>query len=237
MARLLIVEDELLIANRLSIIIESINPNIDIVIIDCAKKAFDYAENNYCNAFLLEVQIKDYSGLELAKKLRNIDDYKLTPIVFITSISTKKLTAYEKVHCYDYIIKPFKEEEVRNVLETIINYGIMNKKESKYLKLKRRRSSYLIRQEEIIYIESKNRKIFIVTKNKELNFSAYTLKYLMKKLGTDFVRCHKGYIVNTNFVDKIDKPNNDIYLKSIETPIPIGRKYKDSLENKISIIN
>lgn len=233
MAKVLIVEDELSIANGLSQIINSINPNIETVIIDCANKAINYARNNHCSAFLLEIQIKDYSGLELAKEIRKIDNYKLTPIIFITSIPTKKLIAFEEIHCYDYIIKPFQEEKVRKVLETIITYGIMNEKNKRYLKLKRGRYFYLIRQEEIIYIEFRDRKIHIITIDDELNFSAYTLKYLMEKLDNNFVRCHKGYIINIDFVDKIDKTNNDIYLKGIELPIPLGRKYKDSLENKI----
>ncbi len=233
MAKILIVEDELLIANGLSTIINSINSNIEPVVIDCVKKALKYARNNYCHAFLLEAQINGYSGLELAKDIRKMDNYKLTPIVFITSISSKKLIAFEEVHCYDYIIKPFKEEELRKTLETIIKYGIGEQKRRKYLKLKSRHASHFIRQDEIIYIESRNRKIFIITINEELSFSSYTLKYLLEKLDVYFVQCHRGYIVNMNFIEKIDKPNNNIFLKGIGVPIPIGRKYKDYLEAKI----
>ncbi|WP_229775528.1 response regulator [Anaerosalibacter bizertensis] len=62
--------------------------------------------------FLLDIQLKDYSGFELAKEIRNIDNYKLTPIIFVTAIPTRELMAFKEIHCYDYIVKPFKEEEI-----------------------------------------------------------------------------------------------------------------------------
>ena len=46
------------------------------------KKLLRYAEDINYDIFLLDIQLKDYSGFELAKEIRNIDNYKLTPIVF-----------------------------------------------------------------------------------------------------------------------------------------------------------
>ncbi|TCS87648.1 LytTr DNA-binding domain-containing protein [Keratinibaculum paraultunense] len=76
-------------------------------------------------------------------------------------------------------------------------------------------------------------KLFIVTINEEISLSTYTLKQLMDKLGGNFVQCHRGYIINMNYIEKIHKTENDIYLKGVEIPIPIGRKYKDYIRGKI----
>ena len=228
MARILIVEDEPLIAKGLAAIINSINEEIKITITGFAEKALEYVKDMDYSMFLLDIQLKDYSGFDLAKEIRDIDKYKLTPIVFITAIPTRELVAFKEIHCYDYIIKPFKEGEVKKILETLINFGIETEEDT-YIKLKQKEYSYLINEDEIIYIESINKRLLIVTINEEISVSTYTLKQLVDKLGKNFVRCHRGYIININFIEKIHKTENDVYLKRVKTPIPIGRKYKDYL--------
>lgn len=231
MAKILIVEDELIIANGLKAIIKSINNKIDTTITGHAKEALEYTRSNHYDAFLLDIQLLDYSGFELAKEIRKIDRYKLTPIIFITAVPTRELMAFKEIHCYDYIIKPFKEEEVKSALETIINYGI-KKREENHLKLKQKEYSYIIKQNEVIYIEAQNRKILIKTIHEQIELSTYTLKQLSSKLANNFIRCHRGYIININFVEKIDKTNRGIYMKNAEQIIPIGRKYKELLEDR-----
>ncbi|WMM24857.1 LytTR family DNA-binding domain-containing protein [Tissierella sp. MB52-C2] len=232
MSKILIVEDEPIIANGLAAMINSINSKINITITGYAKEALKYAKDINYDVFLLDIQLKDYSGFELAKEIRNINNYKLTPIVFITAVPTRELMAFKEIHCYDYIVKPFKEETVKTILETIINYGVI-KEEDTYLKLKQKEYTYFIKQDEIIYIESQNRKIFISTIKERIELSTYTLSQLLKELNTNFIQCHRGYIVNINYIEKIDKGNNDIYIKGAELPISIGRKYRDLIRSKL----
>jgi two-component system LytT family response regulator len=233
MAKILIVEDELLIANGLAAIIKSIDDELDVIITGYAEEALRYAKNSHYDAFLLDIQLKDYSGLELAKEMREMNNYKLTPIIFITAIPTRELMAFREIHCYDYIVKPFREEEVRKALETIIHYGIKKDDKKKYIRLNQKEYSYLIRQEEIIYIEAKNKKVFMVTTNETIDLSNYTLYKLLDELSEDFVQCHRGYIINISYVEKVDKMNNLIKLKHIDLPVPIGRKYREDLRGKI----
>ncbi|MCQ4925363.1 LytTR family DNA-binding domain-containing protein [Tissierella carlieri] len=232
MANILIVEDELVIANGLAAMINSINSKINITITGYAKEALKYAKDINYDVFLLDIQLKDYSGFELAKEIRSISNYKLTPIVFITAIPTRELMAFKEIHCYDYIVKPFREETVKYILETIINYGVIREEET-HLKLKQKEYTYFVKQDEIIYIESQNRKIFIITIRERIELSTYTLSHLLKELNTNFIQCHRGYIVNINYIEKIDKSKNDIYIRGAEFPISIGRKYKDLIRSKI----
>lgn len=225
----MIVEDDMIIANGLEKIIRSINKDIETTITGYAKKALETANIETFELFILDIQLNDYSGYELAKELRDIDKYKLTPIVFITAIPTRELMAFKEIHCYDYIIKPFKDEEVIETIGTIINYGINNKSKKKYIKLTQREFIYRVNMEEIIYIESLRSNVKLVTVKEEINLSNYTLYKMLEELTEDFVQCHRGFLVNINHVERIDKPNNTIKLKDIDCLIPIGRKYKDFL--------
>lgn len=235
MSNVLIVEDEIVTARGLKSIIESIDSGLKTHMTAYAKEALSMAKSNNYDVFLLDIQLKDYSGFDLAHEIREIEKCKLTPIIFITAIPSRELMAFKQIHAYDYIIKPFKEEEVKNSLETIIKYGINKERnrEEKYLKLKQRDFSYLIRQDEIIYIEYKNRRLFIKTTKDKVDVSAYTLKQIFNELDMGFMQCHRGFIINTNYIEKIDKTEDNIYLKGISEIIPIGRAFKESIRSKI----
>lgn len=239
MSNILIVEDEIITARGLKTIIKSIDSNLDVDMTAYAKEALTMAKSKHYDAFLLDIQLKDYSGFDLAHEIREMDKCKLTPIIFITAIPSRELMAFKQIHAYDYIIKPFKEVEVIKSLETIINFGIKMKakKEESYLKLKQKDFSYLIKQDDIIYIESKNRKIYIKTTKDEVDISTYTLKQILNELGEEFLQCHRGFIVNTNYIEKINNTEDNIHLKGISDIVPIGRAFKESIRGKINELN
>jgi len=159
-----------------------------------------------------------------------MNQYKLTPMIFITAIPTRELLAFKEVHCYDYIVKPFKEEEIRTALETIICYGIQKQSGLKeHIQIRQKGYNYLIKQKEIKYIEVIQRKIRIVTVREEVYLRGYTLKKLADELNSSFVQCHRGYIINMDYIKKINKTNNEIYLQGVEMTIPVGRTYIENL--------
>lgn len=229
----MIVEDDLLISKGLRAILKSIDDKLDITITGYAEDALNYAKNHYYDAFLLDIQLEDYSGIELAKSIREIDKYKLTPIIFITAIPTRELMAFKEIHCYDYIVKPFTEKEVREALETIINHGIKTENKLKTLKIIQRSYTYILKQDEIIYIESRNKDLLLVTVNEEIKLSNYSIRKVLEELDTNFIQCHRGYIINIEYIIKINHADNSIKLRNTDELIPIGRKYRENLRNDI----
>ncbi|MBS4539055.1 response regulator transcription factor [Clostridium sp. D2Q-11] len=233
MGKIIIVEDDVAIRDGLKFMVKDMDKDLEVITTGFATKALDYSKKNKIDAFFLDIQLEDYSGIKLAKEIREISTYKFTPIVFITAVPTRELEAFREVHCYDYIIKPFTKEEVKDVLSTIINYSVKNKEKNKSIRFKQKEYTCVIGQADIKYIESKNRKLFIETKEEQFVISTYTLKSVLEELSSDFIRCHKGFIVNTNFIKKIDKNNKLIYLKDTANPISIGRKYKENLQGDL----
>lgn len=234
MVNVMIVEDNQSVALGLQEIVKSIRDDIDIIMTGYAKEALNKASSQEVDLFILDIEIYDYSGLELAKKIRDIDRYKLTPIVFITAIPTKELLAFKQIHCYDYIIKPFKKEDVIEVVSTVLNYGI---KKEEYISFNLKSFTYRVKLDDIIYFEVVMRKIKVVTIKEEIELSQYTLKGILDELSENFIRCHRGYVINTNYILKIDKANNLITLNKVNAKIPIGRKYRDNLGGVVSESN
>jgi two-component system LytT family response regulator len=228
---ILIVEDEPNIRLGLERIIKSIDQEVAVFKTGYASEALEFLKNNIVHAFLLDIQLVDYSGIDLAEKIRMIDAYKFTPIVFITAIPTKEMMAFRKLHSYDYILKPFEEERVRDALEPVINvYEPPQNSESRKISLKSRGVMFSFKLDEIIYIEAMNKRVSVKTVNESAEFSKYSLGSISDRMDSRFVRCHRSYLVNRDYVEKIDKTGGFIYLKNTQGMIPIGRKFLDFLD-------
>lgn len=229
MGKILIVEDELDIRTGLVKMVKGINAAIEVYETGSAKEALEYVQTDEIHAFFLDIQLEDYSGFELAKQIRELEKHKFTPIIFITAVHTREFEAFKNIHSYDYIIKPFSEDEVKKVFEDVINYGIRKPNEIPIIKIKDRGFTYIVNQEDIIYIEVKNRRLIIKTMHEEAEVTTFTLKKLLKELTEKFIQCHKSFIVNKQYIRKIDFINNELYVQKYIDSIPIGRKYKDNI--------
>ncbi|MPW24517.1 response regulator [Alkalibaculum sp. M08DMB] len=231
MKSILVVEDELIVQQGIKKILLSIDSQLNIMTASYGSKALQIAKGNQILAFLIDIQLLDYNGLLLAEQIRELDRYKFTPIVFVTAIPTKEIIAYKQFHCYDYIIKPFTEEEIRQTMDPIIkHYMAPVESEKETLQLKQGEIIYNYRQQDIIYIESINRKLNITTTREVATFSKYTLNTIEKELSDNFIRCHKGIIINTYYIEKIDMKKMNIYVRNFDQPLPLGRKYVDELK-------
>lgn len=225
MRKVLIVEDDNIIRYELAKIIRTIDSKIDILETGHAKEALLMCKEDYINVFFLDIQLLDYSGIKLAKQIREIDKYHFTPIIFITAVPSKELEVFRTVHCYDYIIKPFTRNEVKEVVKKLIYYSI--KKEKETIKLKQRGYIHEIDLKDIIFIEVKYKTIYITTINETLTYKSYTLTKIMEMLSDDFVRCHRSYIINKQYIKEINKKDYEIKLNKTNKVVPYGRQYQE----------
>ncbi len=232
MGRILIVEDEVLIREGLVKIVAQIQPEAEILSTDNVREAMALLKGSKIDAFFLDIQLaQEGSGYELAKDIRRIERYVMTPIVFVTGVRQMELQAYRTIHCYYYLHKPFGKGEVEKILREIFTYGIEAQKEEPTFKLSERSYNIVLKQSEIMWLESKNRHLLIKTEKEVIDLPGASLLKTYERLEKDlFVQCHKSFIVNQQLIQKIDFTQQVLHLRGVSEPIPIGRKYKENLE-------
>lgn len=229
MSKILIVEDQKITQQGLIKMAKEVDRGLEIIATECAGEALDYARKYSFDAFFLDIQLVDYSGLELAKQIREMERYMFTPVIFITAIPTRELEAFRQIHCYDYIIKPFSERDVLEVFEKIIKNYIPQNKEEPVLRLERRGFVNRIKQKDIICLEFKDRKICITALREKIYYTGKALNQLSCELTDDFIQVHQAFIINKKYIRGINLQNNEINLEGIDRVIPIGRTYKKSI--------
>lgn len=160
----------------------------------------------------LDISIGQDYGIDVALKL-NKSAIK-TKIIYITS-HLEFVTDICKTNYSNILIKPIQKDKLISVLKSSPEENFIIKSAS---------NIYKIKQDEIIFIESKKRRAYIHTQNETI--SCYSkLSELMSKLNSSFYMCHKSFIVNMNYIYKFE--NASLQLKN-DISIPISRaKQKD----------
>lgn len=229
MKKIMIVEDNLNIRNKIVSSAKNIQADIIIIVADSLSTASDLANIHDIEAFFIDIELIDSNGIDLAKKLRKISKYKFVPMVFITGLPTKELEVFRQIHCYEYILKPFTNRKLEEIFKTILlDYSLIPNKNKKVI-LDCRGYSISIKINEIIYVEYKNRKIYIKTINDMILYKTISLNKFMSTLPSDILRVHQAFAINTNFIREINLKESKVNLTDCDLEIPIGRNYRKIL--------
>lgn len=230
---LLILEDNIDIRN---IIIETVRhkSNSDHIIeAGTIKEALTLSKLHDITVFIVDLNLPDGSGHDFIRQIRAMEAYKLSWVVIVTGTDEtveQVLDAYNTGRCQIYIKKPFSIAYLSEVLEGLKCYKVVESLNCSKLKIRRKSVDYFFNHDEIIYLETVDKTAYIYTKDKKMSIGRVTLSDLEDRLPNErFLRVHRSYIINKDYIDSILKSNNQsqIKIKHYGHTIPIGRTYKD----------
>ncbi len=192
----------------------------------------------------LDIQMPVMDGFEV---IQTIGLKKLPFIIFITAYDQYAIKAFE-INALDYLLKPFDDERFKAALDRAKKYIISNdnlrnqifnlveevKGRQKYMNkilIKDGGRIFLLRSEEIKWIESASNYLKIFSNN-EYFLHRETMGSFEKKLNPDnFVRIHRSYIVNVNYIKEFhpwDKYNYKVILNDGKV-LKLSCKYRERL--------
>ena len=184
-----------------------------------ANETLNYVKNNIVDVVILDIDLHDtISGLDLAEKIRKIN--KKIYIIFETAHLEYLLLAY-KCKTFDYLPKPISLSNLETTILRLFNDIYQNTSNTSFIKLT---CGNMINANSILYIEKCNTKL--IFRAQSTNYSIYSsFTKIQSKLPSNFVRCHKSYIVN---IANIDNINNKIihFDKTNDVKCYIGQFYK-----------
>lgn len=147
----------------------------------------------------LDIQMEGMNGIEAARSLR--EKQGDTVLVFVTGIRDYVFDAFD-LYAFQYLLKPIDEDKFAEVLARAVREAA-KKKERRVLFIKSR--NLTLDQSEILYIESRAKKVEIHTKGAAQAIEIYAaMDELEGQLGENFYRCHRAYIVNMDFITEYD---------------------------------
>lgn len=160
----------------------------------------------------MDIDLNGESGLDCAKTLTELDPK--VKIIFATAHSEFMANAFE-IYAFDYLVKPFNMERVEKTISRIRameeNSGrndtvseSMEDKSKEKLMIKGKEQLTFIDKKDIIMVERIDGVTLITTTTDTFQTSA-SLGSIEEKLNqTEFMRCHKSYIINLSMISKIE---------------------------------
>lgn len=160
----------------------------------------------YYHVYLLDIEMPEINGLELAKQIRERDVKAL--FIFLTNYSQYVMDVFEVV-TFDYIMKPITYEKLEAMLVKSIHYLDMVKKVFTFWF---RKQCYQVFCDEIFYIQKKGRQAFICTKS-EIYHTNMTIEEIWTQLDERiFFQINKSCIINFEYMKTMS--GNEVILKN-----------------------
>lgn len=209
---------------------------IRISIFSDGKSLLDTCDSIVFTLIFMDIDLGEDNGIEVMKQIRT--NYN-TPInvIFVTSYTEYRQQALS-LHTFEYIVKPFKNNEVENVLDDLLCWiDINNEKEVIKIKLKTIEGIISLNSNEILYLESVNRRIEIVTLTAKYHMYG-KIKSIYEIFDKNkFVIPHISFIVNLENVKLYFKSTNLIEMVNGKN-IPVSQLKVQEFRNKyISFLN
>ncbi len=139
----------------------------------------------------LDIQMKGMDGLETARKLREGQFRGF--LIFITVLKEMVFQSFE-VQAYDYLVKPVDEKQFGKTMERL--FASMQNNNEDSLLVQKGYEGRIIREEEIVFCEVIDRKIYLNLTSGEVVDYYERIENLESKLGSHFFRCHRSYLIN-----------------------------------------
>lgn len=188
--------------------------------------------------FLLDINLDqkssgDTSGIVFAQEVRSMQKYAFTPIVMVTSIAGLEMEAYRQLHCYQYLVKPYDQKEIEELVEKVLFHVQREQKES--IVVKKDGINYKILCDEIVYCKAIPRGVCICLKNEEMEVPYLSIHKLLEMLPKQqFFQCHRMFLVNKQAVKYYDLVNQVIQVMDHPEQIDIGVTFKAEVRRRMN---
>lgn len=211
-----VVDDEKAIREHIFALIEAQRPGSSIEAYATGEELL--ASGKRFDIVFLDIQMDGMNGIEAARNLRERQED--TVLIFITGIKEYVFDALD-LYAFHYLLKPVDEGKFEEVLERAEREA-KKKKERKCLFIRTR--NLTLDQSDILYIESRAKKLEIHTTEADKAIEIYAaMDELEGQLGEDFYRCHRAYIVNMAHITEYD--NESITLTNGDRVYLTKKKY------------
>ena len=217
----LVVDDEAPARQRLKRLLKPFD-NIDIIG-DAVNghDGIEQIEKLLPDLVFLDIEMPVFNGFEM------LDHITHQPkVVFTTAYDQYAIKAFEE-GSVDYLLKPVEPERLEKTIRRLEGWQndrtdyarlatLMQvfrvKNEIKTLTVKIGDKILLIKIDTVVFIEAEDKYVFLHTIDGKKHLTDFTIISLEEKLSEQFVRIHRSYIINSDYIKEIRKGFNGAFV-------------------------
>lgn len=229
MFRIAICDDEPVICSQIEKIILNYGGkaslDIDVEVYSSGEELYQYLkESTYYDLIFLDIELNKLNGIDVGKKIRNEQQNDTTLIVYISAMENYSMDLFE-IRPMHFLIKPLEAEVIVSVVEKAME---LSNKYSRTFQYKRGHFIRKIEIRNILFFESMDRKVKMITLGGEETFYE-SLKNIFTHLEPQgFFYCHKSYLVNYHHISRFEY---DQLVMENGTILPISQPKRKHVRN------
>lgn len=225
--RVMIVEDEPLIAQRLERMCREIlgDQLESLRVSGMFAEAQARLDETPIDLMLLDLNLHGRDGIELLKSSLAESFHTIV----VSANTDQALRAFE-YGVLDFVPKPFTQERLAQALERATDRAGRSAGAAKYLAVRKHGRVELIAIDQILYVEGAGAYAELVLEDGTRELHDKTLEKLLALLPPGFVRIHKSYLVRLSAVKQLNASEGSRYEAQLKNGVrlPIGRaRYKE----------
>lgn len=204
---------------------EEIGLTIDAEVFYSGQSLYDALKGgNHFDLIFLDIEMDGMNGIDVSDKLRNVLEDVDTEIVYVTCTTQydRKLFDY---HPLAFVPKPPKKEQLQRALGLVLK---KKKIRDPYFSFSYQRQVQTIPFRDILYFESENRKIRVVTGTRAYSYYG-NLSDLPSSLPSFFFQIHRSYIVNLHQIARYG--GKEVTMRNGQE-ISVGKNYRAAFLNQ-----
>lgn len=249
MIKVVIIDDELELRETNRLLLETNFPEIKIVGESSGiKDSIAVIKQQKPDLVLMDIELKDGNCFQILNQLK---PYSFK-VIFITAFNQYAIKAI-KFSALDYLLKPINEFEfiksIQHFIDSIneeahiqsVQYEFLERniihppKSLNKIVIRTFDAYHLVDISSIIYCKSDNSyTTFYLEDRREIIVSKSIKEYAELFNDFPFIRPHQSYLVNLNFISKIDKVDGGVLILTNGTEIPLSHRRKNSVMESIN---
>ncbi len=183
---------------------------------------FHYAEDKAYDMLILDIEMGEMNGIELARRIRSGSE--TIQILFVTAYADFIAEGYE-VAALHYLMKPVDENKLSETLDRAVsNLGKAKRFEIFY----QDGEAIRIAVDEIVCVEAFAHCVAVTTTRERYRINE-TISEMEKILGNGFIRCHRSYLIAMKYMKKITK--TDVVMDT-DISVPLSRRRYDAVNRE-----
>lgn len=172
-----------------------------------------------------DIELPGINGVEVGSFIRNVLNNNTLQIVYISAVQSYAMALFES-RPLNFLVKPLDIKTIRKVLEAFLNLFCDTEN---FFTFKINGHFHKLPLSDILYFESRKRKVTVVTRNNSYEFYD-SLKNIEQQISSAyFVTIHQSVLVNFNHVTFFEYDN---VTMSDGTVLPVSQSRRSTVRNK-----
>lgn len=206
--------------------------------IECSVDVFNSGDDLYkvingqkysFDLLLLDIEMPNKTGVEIGSYIRNELDNQKIEIAYISSKTSYAMSLFE-VRPINFLTKPLTEDAIEHLIDSFLRIKEQNDYNYKF---KMGKDYFSISYSDILYFEHHGRKTTVHTFDKVYEHYASMENIYSKLKNYRFLFVHKSYIVNFNYIEKVQYEQ---VVVTDGTIIPISQSRRSEIQKQIAVL-